>query len=79
MSFLFISIFLFPADECAPDTTWKFFQDKCYFFSGSSENPDDPPASTWYDAEHWCKSNGGFLTSIHDDTTNAFITGQVKH
>jgi hypothetical protein len=68
----------FSANACYPDgNRWKLYEGRCYFFSGTSSSPDDPPAATWWDAEHWCKTNGGHLASIHDENTNAFLAGQV--
>ena len=64
-------MFCLPAGSCSPDNDdWKFFEDRCYYFS--------PDSMTWWNAEGHCKENGGYLVSIHDENTNNFIKGQVR-
>lgn len=63
------------AGSCLPDDdSWKFYDDRCYYFSGIDSEPE---ATSWYNAQGWCNQNGGHLVSVHDPDTQAFITGQV--
>ena len=72
--FMISQLFL-TADSCAPDgDSWKFYGDRCYFFSGIEPEPE---AASWYSAQSWCNDNGGHLVSIHDEDMQAFIIGQV--
>ena len=34
---------------------------------------------TWWNSEAYCKENGGYLVSIHDENTNNYIKGQVRN
>ena len=64
------------AGSCSPDNDdWKFFNDKCYLFTGFFA----PPAANagWMDAEHTCKGFGGSLVAIHTEEENRFLEGQV--
>ena len=66
---------MFSAGSCSPDDDrWKFYQGRCYYFSGLDIETD---ATSWYSSQNWCNANGGHLVSIHDPDVQAFIEGQV--
>ena len=59
------------AESCLPDDeSWKFYENRCYYFSTDE--------LTWWNAQAYCNQNGGHLVSIHDGDTNNFIKGQVS-
>jgi len=73
-----------PPGSCSPDNDdWKFFNERCYYFTGRSMNeiiPNVPETSefSWWDAEDRCRVLGGTLASIHTMEEQKFIEGMIR-
>ena len=53
---------------------WIQYNEKCYY----ATSPDIASERlTWAESEAFCKSNGGFLVSIHNQNELRFITSKV--
>ncbi|XP_071789139.1 uncharacterized protein [Asterias amurensis] len=57
---------------CPTDPDWLFVSPYCYYVEDSKEK-------TWYDAEAWCNTKGGYLASIHDDQEQILVKGLTPY
>ncbi|XP_078659901.1 lymphocyte antigen 75-like isoform X2 [Branchiostoma floridae x Branchiostoma belcheri] len=57
-------------DACDTANGWELYNERCYKFSGSQKE-------TWLDAQQICRSYGGDLVSILDDTENNYVMSKA--
>jgi len=67
--------------SCSPDNDeWKFFQNRCYFVTGTSLPPvtSDKSELDWAGAEDRCRQYGGNLVSIRSNDEQLFVQGLIR-
>ena len=57
-------------DKSGSELNWIQYAGKCYYVSSEK-------IETWRTADKFCKNNGGFLVSIHSQSTLNFLKSKV--
>ena len=63
-----------PLHPCPDDSSWYKFNDHCYKFISSTEEP----GQTWWGAHKQCRDEGGELASISTNDENYWIESMVS-
>ena len=62
---------------CPTDAEWYYNYPYCYYVSGAFGFGGND-IKNWKDANNWCNSKGGYLTSVHSTSEHNYLMSIVS-